>query len=148
MSLHHLGKTISQSALIQDMCQAIGRPEEEAMMTYVNYWCTYVSPGRNTLVTNLHYNQVKANVSRAQEKQKKEFDRKVGKGVRTFELKPGDDVLKRNMRNTGRKGGKLEPLWSGPYRYFVFLSLSHTIAVCQDIISANNFGIFVSRSIS
>lgn len=37
------------------------------------------------------------------------------KNVKTFHFKVGDEVLKANKRKEGRKGGKLESNWSGPF---------------------------------
>jgi hypothetical protein len=64
--------------------------------------------------------QVQANVKKAQEKQKKEYAKRKDKGVKVFQHKVGDLVLRKSMRNIGRKGGKLEALWTGPYRYCIF----------------------------
>ena len=42
--------------------------------------------------------------------------RKAAKGVKTFSLSVGDMVMRKEMRNLGRKGGKLNPLWKGPFK--------------------------------
>ena len=55
------------------------------------------------------------NVDAAQDKQKKEYARRKGKGVKVYDLKVGQPVLRRNMRNVGRKGGKMDVKWIGPY---------------------------------
>ena len=34
-----------------------------------------------------------------------------------FEIKVGDKVFKKQMKNLSRKGGKMEPLGIGPYRW-------------------------------
>ena len=60
--------------------------------------------------------QVLQNVAKAQIKHKKDFQRRQSKGVKTFNFEVGDKVLRRNSKNKGRKGGKMEPLWLGPYR--------------------------------
>ncbi|MPD06695.1 hypothetical protein E2C01_102519 [Portunus trituberculatus] len=52
----------------------------------------------------------------AQEKQKEEYDSRMKKGVRAFHIESGISVLKMNMRNETRKGGKTEPKWTGPYK--------------------------------
>ncbi|KAI0218016.1 hypothetical protein LSAT2_030252, partial [Lamellibrachia satsuma] len=59
--------------------------------------------------------QVLANVQVAQERQTKEYARRQTKGVKVFDFKVDDMVLRRNMKNVGRKGGKLESQWIGPY---------------------------------
>ena len=60
---------------------------------------------------------MKENQDKAQDKQKEAYAKRKSKGVKTFDLKVGDQVLKKNMRNLQRKGGATEPLWAGPYRY-------------------------------
>jgi hypothetical protein len=61
--------------------------------------------------------KVQGNQAQAHEKQAAEFKKRASKGVKSFDLKVGDEVLRRNMRDAGRKGGKFNPLWTGPYRY-------------------------------
>ncbi len=51
------------------------------------------------------------NIARAQERQKKPYDQNHNTNTT---LKVGDKVLKKNMRNTGRGGEKLDKLFSGP----------------------------------
>ena len=51
----------------------------------------------------------------AQKRQKKSFEQAKGKKFQSFLFKDGDEVMKANMRKQGRKGGKLEGNWSGPY---------------------------------
>ena len=51
----------------------------------------------------------------AQKRQKKAFEQAKGKKIKSFLFKDGDEVMKANMRKQGRKGGKLEGNWSGPY---------------------------------
>ncbi|CAB4012121.1 Hypothetical predicted protein [Paramuricea clavata] len=60
--------------------------------------------------------QVLSNVELAQEKQKIQYEKRKAKGVKTFEIKVGDTVYKRQMKNVSRKGGKMEPGWMCPYR--------------------------------
>jgi len=55
--------------------------------------------------------QAMANIDKAQERQKKNYDAKH----QPLRFKEGDTVLLKNMRNNARKGGKLEKSWSGPY---------------------------------
>lgn len=59
--------------------------------------------------------QVLKNVEEAQKKQKEDYSRRKAKGVKVFNLKVGDIVLRRNMRNLSRRGGKMEPRWLGPF---------------------------------
>ncbi|CAB4025130.1 myosin-1 isoform X3 [Paramuricea clavata] len=56
------------------------------------------------------------NVDKAQKKQQKEFGERKSKGVKVFEHHVGDLVLRKVMKNVSRKGGKMEALWTGPYR--------------------------------
>ena len=72
------------------------------------------------------------NVALAQKKQEEHFKAKKEKGLKVFDLKPGDTVLRRNMKNIGRKGGKIEPQWTGPYRYI--LSVCVCVCVCSYLI--------------
>ncbi len=53
----------------------------------------------------------KANIEVAQNKQKRIYDAKHV--LPSFKI--GDKVLLRNLRKTTRKGGKLDPNWTGPY---------------------------------
>lgn len=52
-----------------------------------------------------------ANIKKKQVKQKKHHDKKV----RDHVFNEGDEVLLHNTRKLSRKGGKLDPLWTGPY---------------------------------
>lgn len=61
--------------------------------------------------------QVQANVEKAQARQKKDFASRKNKGVKVFKLSVGDLVLRKVMKNISRKGGKLDALWTGPYKY-------------------------------
>ena len=49
---------------------------------------------------------------RAQEEQKEKYDAKHNTKTN---IKVGDEVLVRNMKNTHRMGGKLDIRWTGPY---------------------------------
>ncbi|XP_028404805.1 probable protein phosphatase DDB_G0282105 [Dendronephthya gigantea] len=60
--------------------------------------------------------QVLSNIEVAQQKQKMQYQKRKTKGVKSFDLKVGDTVYKRQMKNISRKGGKMEPCWIGPYR--------------------------------
>ena len=60
---------------------------------------------------------VRNNVKMAQEKQKSSFQKRALKGVKVFNFSVGDLVLRKNMRNVGRKGDRLAEKWNGPYRY-------------------------------
>lgn len=54
---------------------------------------------------------VKGNVKKAQERQKKSYDAKHQKGG----FKIGQLVLVKNMRKLSKKGDKMAPNWTGPY---------------------------------
>ena len=43
------------------------------------------------------------------------FEKRKGKNVKSFLINVGDEVLRANKRKEGRKGGKLECNWFGPY---------------------------------
>ena len=55
--------------------------------------------------------EVKSNVGDAQKKQKKYYDAKHQQGTNEV----GSLVLDKNMRKLTRKGGKMDPNWTGPY---------------------------------
>lgn len=54
------------------------------------------------------------NILLAQDRQKKAYDSHKKK-VKTFTFKVGEEVLKANKRKEGRKGGKLQSNWTGPF---------------------------------
>ena len=47
---------------------------------------------------------MRANIAIAQAKQKKEHQKKIEKGLKSYIFKEGDMVLRRNMLKLGRKG--------------------------------------------
>jgi len=55
------------------------------------------------------------NIERAQMRQCKNYMDRISKGSRSFLFHVGDVVLKRNMKNINRKGGKMDKTWLGPY---------------------------------
>lgn len=61
------------------------------------------------------FKTVKENIDNAHEKQKADYSKRASKGVKTFHFVKGDIVLKRNLKNIARKGGKLDAKWLGPY---------------------------------
>ena len=68
----------------------------------------YLSLPSNYVLSTMTFH-VHTNVTTAQQHQSKQYMNRQTKGVTSFHFKIGDIVLKRNMRNIGRKGGKLEP---------------------------------------
>ena len=58
------------------------------------------------------HDQARQNIQEAQERQKRQYDAKHNS--RTT-LKVGDKVLVQEMKNEGRKGGKLDVQFRGPY---------------------------------
>ena len=62
--------------------------------------------------------QAKANIDKAQEKQKKDFDKRHH-CPETFKL--GNLVLKKDMTRKKRKGGKLDTKWIGPFEIIASL---------------------------
>jgi hypothetical protein len=46
---------------------------------------------------------------------KKAYETRKGRNVKSFHFQIGDEVLKANKRKEGRKGGRLESNWFGPY---------------------------------
>ncbi|KAK3881443.1 hypothetical protein Pcinc_014099 [Petrolisthes cinctipes] len=54
-------------------------------------------------------------VNAAQEKQTADYNRRK-KGSKIYDLSVGMHVLQSNLRNESRKGGKMEPKWTGPYK--------------------------------
>lgn len=58
------------------------------------------------------YRDAKKNIEKAQSHQKKNYD--LRHSIPMFAK--GDLVLRKNMVNTHRMGGKLDPKWFGPYK--------------------------------
>ena len=69
------------------------------------------------------YAQVVENVERAQQWQVVQYEKRKAKGCKVFKFKAGDLVLKRDMRNVGRKGDRMAPKWTGPFRYKLSLQI-------------------------
>lgn len=63
----------------------------------------------------LHEN-VLQNVQQAQEKQKRQHQKRTEKGVKVLELEEGILVLKKQMKNVARKGDQMAHKWTGPYK--------------------------------
>ncbi|KAM3613777.1 uncharacterized protein V6R79_004953 [Siganus canaliculatus] len=61
------------------------------------------------------HTKINQNIKAAQERQKISFAKRKGKHIKSFKITPGDEVLKANKRKEGRKGGRLEANWTGPY---------------------------------
>ena len=57
------------------------------------------------------FKQAETNIASAQRKQKETYDRKHQPG----DIPVGTEVLLENTAQKQRKGGKLEPVWLGPY---------------------------------
>lgn len=62
------------------------------------------------------FEKVKENMSHSQCRQQEQYYKRRIKGFKSFDLKPNDVVYKRNLKNIQRKGGKMDPLWLGPYQ--------------------------------
>ena len=62
------------------------------------------------------HKQVQENVAIAHVKQRKDYAKRLGIGVKTFLFQEGDMVEKKNMRREGLMGDTLEALWMGPYK--------------------------------
>ncbi|XP_054596460.2 gypsy retrotransposon integrase-like protein 1 isoform X1 [Nothobranchius furzeri] len=75
---------------------------------------------KTAAVADLHA-KIYQNIKNAQDRQKKEYESRKRRHVKSFHFKVGDEVMKANKRKEGRKGGRLEANWSGPY---VIASLS------------------------
>ena len=75
------------------------------------------------------YEQVKENITAAQEKQKAEFFRRKNKGVKSFIFSIGDIVYKRNNANLNCKCGKMDPKWHGPYKIIDINSKMQAVAL-------------------
>jgi len=54
-------------------------------------------------------------IEKAQGKQKMEYESRKRKNVKSFHIHEGEEVLKANKRKEGRKGGRLEGNWNGPF---------------------------------
>lgn len=60
-------------------------------------------------------NSAEDNVKKGQEKQVATFSKRISKKYKEVCCKAGDEVLLLNMRKCGRKSGRLQPYFSGPY---------------------------------
>ncbi|KAL3048830.1 hypothetical protein OYC64_008334 [Pagothenia borchgrevinki] len=65
-------------------------------------------------IADLH-SKIYQNIQAAQQRQKISYEKRKGKNVKSFVINVGDEVLRANKRKEGRKGGKLECNWFGPY---------------------------------
>lgn len=59
--------------------------------------------------------QVFSHIANAQDKQKKSYESRKRRNVKSFHIHEGEEVLKANKRKEGRKGGRMEHNWTGPY---------------------------------
>lgn len=55
--------------------------------------------------------KVLANIERAQKRQKKSFETRKKKLHKSYTVSVGQEVLVKNSRKVGRKGGQMEPNW-------------------------------------
>ena len=67
-----------------------------------------------------------SNITLAQERDKKNYRKRIEKGAISFSLQLGELVLLKNSRKDTRKGGRLEKTWMGPYRCD-----SHSLKYCR-----------------
>uniref|UniRef100_A0A8C1ZPY0 Gypsy retrotransposon integrase-like protein 1 n=1 Tax=Cyprinus carpio TaxID=7962 RepID=A0A8C1ZPY0_CYPCA len=59
--------------------------------------------------------EVLNNIENAKQKQKTDYESRKKKNVKSFHIHEGEEVLKANKRKEGRKGGRLESNWTGPF---------------------------------
>ena len=96
-------------------------PEKESE-PQTQYPCEATEEDYETFVESMSqstqqlHTQVLSNIEKAQRCQVEEFQKRVAKGKKVFALKPGDLVLRRCMKNIGRKGDQMAPKWLGPYK--------------------------------
>nr|XP_055054586.1 uncharacterized protein LOC129439799 [Misgurnus anguillicaudatus] len=55
------------------------------------------------------------NIELAKKNQKIDYESRKRKNVKSFHIHEGEEVLKANKRKEGRKGGRLESNWTGPF---------------------------------
>ncbi|KAJ8381322.1 hypothetical protein SKAU_G00021000 [Synaphobranchus kaupii] len=60
--------------------------------------------------------EVRANVAKAQGRQKEAYQRRTKKGTKRFNISPGMEVLKKDKRKRGRPGRTMDPDWPTKYR--------------------------------
>lgn len=75
----------------------------------VRFWMTKESQWR------LQKKNAAENIAKSQEKQKQAYAKRVHKKYQNKVYQVGDEVLLFNMRKRGRKGGRMEPDFFGPY---------------------------------
>ncbi len=69
---------------------------------------------KNTKMLVEFRKQALQNIENAQERQKKQYDAKHCKDKQKYKI--GALVLLKNSKKLSRKGSKLEPNWTGPYK--------------------------------
>ncbi|KAJ8353674.1 hypothetical protein SKAU_G00212410 [Synaphobranchus kaupii] len=62
------------------------------------------------------FDKVRANVAKAQGRQKEAYQRRTKKGTKRFNISPGMEVLKKDERKRGRPGRTMDPDWPTKYR--------------------------------
>ncbi|KAJ8335463.1 hypothetical protein SKAU_G00388050 [Synaphobranchus kaupii] len=62
------------------------------------------------------FDKVRANVAKAQGRQKEAYQRRTKKGTKRFNISPGMEVLKKDERKHGRPGRTMDPDWPTKYR--------------------------------
>lgn len=63
----------------------------------------------------LYVYKVLENIELAKKNQKIDFESRKRKNVKSFAIHEGEEVMKANKRKEGRKGGRLEDNWLGPF---------------------------------
>ena len=89
--------------------------------------------GKEKAQHSLH-EKVQTNIKTAQEKMSKAFEKKATKKYRHVEYKEGDEVLLLNMRKKSRKGGRMEPDYSGPYLIQELLGKTVSLKTMEGVI--------------
>ncbi|XP_060775724.1 uncharacterized protein LOC132885264 [Neoarius graeffei] len=84
--------------------------------------------------------QAEENIRKSQEKQKEAYSRKVMK-FKNLKYSIGDEVLLCNMRKHGRKGGRIEVDFSGPYMMQAISGRLVTLSTSQGATLKNKYNI-------
>lgn len=85
--------------------------------------------------------QAEENIRKSQEKQKEAYSRKVMKKFKNLKYSIGDEVLLCNMRKHGRKGGRIEADFSGPYMIQAISGRLVTLSTSQGATLKNKYNI-------
>ncbi|XP_048846977.1 uncharacterized protein LOC125717765 [Brienomyrus brachyistius] len=81
------------------------------------------------------------NISKSQEKQKQAYAKRIQKKYQNTDYHVGDEVLLFNMRKQGRKGGRTEPDFTGPYVIQAICGKLVTLSISKGATLKNKYNV-------